>query len=297
MRHLAFFEISVVSGSLIIALLASSKSFAADTSEPTVAPSFASQADDAGTPRLPAQQPGGSTTLEVAPQPSSAENPPGRSETPEERAFRKSEDVAALNRNFHPQGDADHVHSPYLGITVEYSTQCFLGAEEHGFEVMNVYPDSPAARAGLQARTSSTPIGDLQALGSILLFPVSLYTIPRLRRSGALGEPGDLIIAVDDRRVRSEGEFKTALSHLKPGDTTYLTVIRPTPGGSHQTIRVAMHIDREVDASGNPYALSSEACRENHKKCWPEPDPMLRKPFDAPAKDNPHSPSTESAAN
>jgi S1-C subfamily serine protease len=286
---------SVVSGSLIIALLASSKSFAADTSQTTVAPSFASQADDAGTPRLPAQQPGGSTTLEVAPQPSSAKNPPGRSENPEERTFRKSEDLAALNRNFHP-GDADHPHTPYLGISVEYSTQCFLGAEEHGFEVMNVYPDSPAERAGLRARTTSTPIGDLQALGSILLFPVSFYTMPRLRNSGALGEPGDLIIAVDDRRVRSEGEFKTALSHLKPGDTTYLTVIRPIPGGSHQTIRVALHIDREVDPSGNPYPLSSTACRVNHK-CRPEPDPMLRKPFDAPAKDNPHSPNTESAAN
>jgi hypothetical protein len=295
-RHLAFFEMSVVSGSLIIALVASSKSFAADTSAPTVAPSFASQADDAGTPRLPAQQPGGSTTLELAPQPSAAENPPGRSENPDERAFRKSEDLAALNRNFHP-GDADHPHIPYLGISVEYATHCYIGAEEHGFEVTTVYPGSPAERAGLQARASSTPMGDLGALGSILFLPVSLITMPLLRRSGALGHFGDLIVAVDDHRVRSEGEFKIALSHLKPGDTTYLTIVRPLPGGSHRTMRIALHIDREVDASGNPYPLASEACREDHKKCWPEPDPMLRKPFDAPAKDNPHSPNTESAVN
>jgi hypothetical protein len=295
-RHLAFFEMSVVSGSLIIALVASSKSFAADTSAPTVAPSFASQADDAGTPRLPAQQQGGSTTLELAPQRSAAENPPGRSENPEERAFRKSEDLAALNRNFHP-GDADHPHIPYLGISVEYATHCYIGAEEHGFEVTTVYPGSPAERAGLQARTSSTPMGDLGVLGSVLFLPVSLITMPLLRRSGALGHFGDLIVAVDDHRVRSEGEFKIALSHLKPGDTTYLTIVRPLPGGSHRTMRIALHIDREVDASGNLLPRPSVACIIDYSKCGPEPDPMLRKPFDAPAKDNPHSPNTESAAN
>jgi hypothetical protein len=162
---------------------------------------------------------------------------------------------------------------------------------------MNVYPGSPAERAGLQARTSSTPMGDLGALGSILFLPVSLITMPLLRRSGALGHFGDLIVAVDDHRVRSQGEFEIALSHLKPGDTTYLTIVRPLPGGSHQTMRIALHIDREVDASGNPLPPPTAACIEDFSKCGPEPDPRLRKPFDAPAKDNPHSPNTESAAN
>jgi S1-C subfamily serine protease len=209
--------------------------------------------------------------------------------------FRKSEDISALNRNFHPQ-NYDDAHNPYLGISVEYSTHCYKGAEEHGFEVMNVYPGSPAAQAGLQARTSSTPMGDLKMLGSILFFPVSLITVPQLRRSGALGTFGDLIVAVDDHRVRSKGELLTALGHLKPGDTTYFTVIRPLPGGSHTTMRIALHIDREVDPLGNPYpAASSRDCRVNHN-CRPAFDPMLRKPFDAPAHDGLHSPSTESAA-
>ena len=291
------YPIFLVGGSLIVFLLFASESFAADNSEQTVAPSFAAQTGDAGISRLPAPQPSAATTLELAPQPSAANNTPARSEVPHDREFRKSSEyIAALNRNFHPQDDSDHVHNPYLGISVEYSSQCFLGKEENGFEVMNVYPDSPAARAGLHARTSSTPMGDLGALGSILFLPVSVITMPLLRRSGALGVPGDLIIAVDDRRVRSEGEFKTALGHLKPGDTTYVTVIRPIPGGSHQTIRVALHIDREVDPLGNPYPYSSTACRVSGK-CGPEfGHPMLPKPFDAPAKDNPHSPSTESAA-
>jgi hypothetical protein len=288
--------IFLAGSSLIVVLLLASKTIAADNSETTVAPSFAAQTSDTGVSRVPAPQPSTATTLELAPQPSTASKSPARGEVPHERAFRKSEDLAALDRNFHPEEDLDHPHRPYLGLSLEYSTQCFLGMEEHGFEVMNVYPGSPAERAGLHARTSSTPMGDLGALGSVLLFPVSFYTMPLLRRSGALGEPGDLIIAVDDQRVRSVGQLNTVLSHIKPGDTAYVTVIRPIPGGSHQTMRIAMHIDREVDASGNLYPLPSAACIVK-RKCGPEFDPTLSKPFDAPAKDNPHSPNTESAAN
>jgi len=290
--------IFLTGSSLIAVLLLASKTIiiAGDTSELTIAPSFASQTGDTGVSRLPAPQPSAATALELAPQPSAASNSPARGEVPHEHEFRQSEDLAALDRNFHPE-DFDHAtHSPYMGFSLEYSDQCFLGMEEHGFEVMTVYPGSPAERAGLKARTSSTPMGDLGALGSILLFPVSFYTMPLLRRSGALGEPGDLIIAVDDQRVRSIGQLKTVLSHIKPGDTAYVTIIRPIPGGSHQTMRIAMHIDREVDASGNPYPRPSKACIANPHKCGPEPDPMLRKPFDAPAIDNPHSPNTESAA-
>lgn len=297
MRHPRFLARYLVSGSLIISLLVAYESFAADTSEHTTAPSFSSQNDATGISQLPARQPGALTTLEIAPQPSDEENLPARGEVPAAREFRKSsEDVAALNNNFHPH-DSDHAHNPYLGISVEYSTHCYLGMEEHGFEVMTVYPDSPAARAGLQARTSSTPMGDLGALGSILFLPVSVITMPLLRRSGALGEFGDLIVAVDDQRVRSKGELLTALGHLKPGDTTYFTIVRPLPGGSHRTMRIAVHIDREVDAFGNPTpSPSSKACRVNHT-CHPAFDPMLSKPFDAPANDGVHSLSTESAAN
>jgi hypothetical protein len=291
-RSLARFLVRfLVSGSLFNVLVVASVSFAADLAS---APSFSSQTGTTGISPTPARQPADpTTTLELAPQP--ADNLPARTEVPHSREFRKSEDISALNRNFHPQ-DNDDAHNPYIGISVEYSTHCYKGGEEHGFEVMNVYPGSPAALAGLHARTSSTPMGDLKMLGSILFFPVSFLTVPMLRRSGALGQFGDLIVAVDDHRVRSKGELLTALGHLKPGDTTYFTVIRPLPGGSHTTMRIALKIDREVDSSGNPYsAVSSRECRVNHN-CRPAYDPMLRKPFDAPARDGLHSPSTESAA-
>jgi len=278
-----------ISSSLIVSFPFASESFAADI---VAAPSFSSQTDTGGISSLPAEQPANSApTLEIGPQP--ADSPPSRTEVPDRREFRKSEDVASRARNSIRE-DADHAHNPYLGISVEYSTHCYANAEEHGFEVMEVYPGSPAARAGLHARTPSTPMGDLGALGSILFLPVSVITMPLLRRSGALGQFGDLIVAVDDQRVRSKGELVTMLHHLKPGDTTYITVIRPIPGGSHKTMRIALHIDREVDALGNLYP--DKACKANPHNCRPVPDPMLRKPFEVPAKDG-HWPDTESAAN
>src|SRR5260370_41181989 len=115
-----------------------------------------------------------------------------------------------------------------------------------GFEVVRVYPNSSAARAGLIGRTGSTPAGDLGALGSVLLGPVALVTFPLLRASGALGTGGDLIVAVDDVRVRSKEEILHALGHLKPGDTTYITVIRPLPGGYHRPMRLAIHIHHQT---------------------------------------------------
>jgi hypothetical protein len=290
-KSIASLLVRSISGTLIIVAVAAARSFAADIA---AAPSFSSQTDSAGISSTPVRQPGETTTtLELAPQP--ADNSPARTEVPDERLFRKSQDLSSSARDSDHE-DADTAHNPYIGISVEYSTHCYQGGEEHGFEVMNVYPGSPAARAGLQARTGSTPMGDLKMLGSILLLPVSIITVPLLRRSGALGTFGDLIVAVDDHRVRSKGELLTALGHLKPGDTTYFTVIRPLPGGSHTTMRIALQIDREVDPTGNPYPVSSRECRVHHN-CHPPYDPMLRKPFDAPARDGLHSSSTESAAN
>jgi hypothetical protein len=48
--------------------------------------------------------------------------------------------------------------------------------------------------------------------------------------------------------VRTREEILHALGHLRPGDTTYITVIRPLPGGYHRTMRIALHIDPVTDA-------------------------------------------------
>jgi hypothetical protein len=246
---------------LLVVLLCPCAILAADTSSDHASPSIAAQPNDAanlhsptGQPNdnanrsIPARQPAESTTLEVAPQPSDKVPAPDGRET-EQRAFRQSreDEIARLNRNFHPQ-DSDDSRPPFLGFDLEDTTECYLGMEEHGFEVVSVYPNSPAARAGMIARTGSTPSGDLKAIGSLLLGPVALVTFPLLRASGALGTDGDLIVAVDDVRVRTREQILHALGHLRPGDTTYITVIRPLTGGYHRTMRIALHIDPETNA-------------------------------------------------
>jgi hypothetical protein len=262
---------------LLVVLVVPYAACGADASNDHASPTIAAQPNEPANLNVPVGQPGGSatrsiparqptesTTLEVAPQPSDKVPAPDTRETAEQRAFRQSreDEVARLNRNFHPN-DLEDSHRPWLGVDLEYTTQCYLGMEEHGFEVVSVYPNSPAARAGLVGRTASTPSGDLGALGSVLLGPVALITFPLLRNSGALGTPGDMIVAVDDVRVHNKDEILHALGHLQPGDTTYITVIRPLPGGYHRTMRIALHIDHETDAAGNiipaPGALPSAA--------------------------------------
>jgi hypothetical protein len=259
---------SVLIGCLLaFVLLARCASFAADNPHSGASPSITAQTNDTANRRLPAAQPGDgararvtsgqsgeSAALEITPQPSAKVPAPDNHETAEERAFRQAreKEIAQLNRNFHPHDPDDEHHRPYLGVDLEYTTQCYLGMEEHGLEVVNVYPNSPASRAGLIARSGSTPAGDLSALGSVLLGPVSLVTFPLLRKSGALGSGGDFIVAVNDQRVRNESEILTALGHIKAGDTAYITVIRPINGGyNHRTMRIKLHIDHETDAKGN----------------------------------------------
>ena len=149
--------------------------------------------------------------------------------------------------------------------------------EEHGFEVVSVYPNSPAARAGLIGRTGSTPAGEWKALGSLLLGPVALVTFPMLRKSGALGTDGDLIVAVDDVRVRTREEMLHALGHLKPGDITYITVIRPLPGGYHRTMRIALHIDHLTDAAGKHHTRATPEHRRAKAPSQSAPPPSNRR--------------------
>jgi S1-C subfamily serine protease len=74
-----------------------------------------------------------------------------------------------------------------------------------------------------------------------------------------MGHGGDLIVAVDDRRVRDQSDLESAMARLKPGDTMYLTVIRPD-GNSHQTIKIAVR----VGAAGEPIANAAPTGGNGH---------------------------------
>jgi len=217
-------------------------------------------------------------TLEIAPQPGLAAPKPAVKEIPSDRDFNPGEDTSSIDPNFRPgtenstsevEGNGNgNLHSnldhnqpharPYLGITVAYVTKCYQGGEEHGLEVLTIDPNSPAAHAGLQARSGMTAIGAAVSTLSGILPGGSILASKALATSGAMGQGGDLIVAVDDKRVRDQSDLENAMARLKPGDTMYLTVIRPDGSDErapHKTIKIAVR----VGAVGEPIANAAPA--------------------------------------
>lgn len=216
-------------------------------------------------------------TLEIAPQPGLRAPKPAVKEIPSDRNFNPGEDTSSIDPNFRPgtengTGDVEgnvnrnlnsnlnhQPHArPYLGITVAYVSKCYQGGEEHGLEVLTIDPNSPAAQAGLQARAGMTAIGAAVSTLSGILPGGSILASKALATSGAMGQGGDLIVAVDDKRVRDQSDLENAMARLKPGDTMYLTVIRPDGSDErapHKTIKIAVR----VGAVGEPIANAAPA--------------------------------------
>ena len=231
----------------------------------------------------PAPQGGGGddATLEIAPQPGLAARKPAVKEIPSDRDFNPGEDDSSVDSNYRPRtengtGDIDNGLSsqgnnesyrphaqPYLGITVAYRSMCFNGGEEHGLEVLTVDPNSPAAQAGIHSKSGVTAMGAAVTTLSAFLPGGSLLTNKALETSGAMGQDGDLIVAVDDKRVRDQNDLQAEMSHLKPGDTMYLTVIRPNgtdERGPHATLKIAVRIG----AVGEPIANAAGGSGYSH---------------------------------
>ncbi len=229
---------------------------------------------DSANPGIAGQGGSDDATLEIAPQPGWVVPKPAVKEIPGDRNFNPGEDNASIEPNFRPgtgngtgnidsngngNGESYRPHArPYLGITVQYVTKCYMGGEEHGLEVLTIDPNSPAAQAGLQARSGMTAIGAAVSTLTGILPGGSILANRALASSGAMGQGGDLIVAVDDKRVRDQSDLETAMSRLKPGDTMYLTVIRPNgtdEHAPHATLKIAV----KVGAVGEPIANAAPA--------------------------------------
>jgi hypothetical protein len=150
---------------------------------------------------------------------------------------------------------------PYLGISVQtiYSDDR-PGRVVSGLEVVSVDNNSPAAIAGLRGRTRMTSAGESGATVGALVPPLDLIVMPLLKKTGALGQGGDLIIAIDDRRVANDFDLQSELESLKPGDTIYLTIVRAAVNGSQQTVKLPIKLG---DASRIASAQATNAGDSN----------------------------------
>ena len=241
-----------MSGALAIGLVvASGHVFAQDNS----APALSQGGSSAPPPAISGQGRDDDRTLEIAPQPG-LQPRPAVQEVPDARQFRQN-DTSSIEPNFQSRSRGDSMrapHRPLLGITAKYTTMCYKGGEEHGLEVLSVDPNSPAEKAGLRPPTDATGTGAAAATIAGMVPIFGKLTQRYLEKNGDLGQGGDLIVAIDDRRVRSQEDLDYAMGQLKPGDTMYLTVIRPLPGGNHQTEKIAV----TLGDSGVPVASNSE---------------------------------------
>ena len=211
-------------------------------------------------------QPGSHAPLEIAPQPS-GELQPKINEIPSARQFKRSENYTALDRKFDPNLEQGDGEAPYLGVTVRYTRECYLGQEEHGLEVLNVYPGSPADKAGVKGYAPPSFAGAM--FGPLYGAVSKLFD-----RAGVVGHGGDLIIAVDDHRVHDDRDLERELRKLKPGDKMYLTVLRPLPGGAHQTLKIAINVGEPVPSGKSPELLALESVDEAMQQFateWDEP--------------------------
>ena len=239
----------------------------AQSSDNSDSPSFAAQPGESPPPADIGGQHEDDRTLEIAPQRAMPSPDNGVQELPSSKEYAPRQDTTALDRNFKPGGNdseeaGKHRKLPYLGVSVQYTLKCYLGAEEHGLEIINVDPNSPAWRSGLNGRKSMSAVGAAAVTAGALLGPLELAVMPLLSRAGQLGTDGDLIVAVDDHRVRSQLDLEDELAKLKPGDTMYLTVIRPLPGGNHKTMKIAVKVGEPgetVAQGGSGAGHSSDA--------------------------------------
>ena len=199
------------------------------------------------------------STLELAPQRGAPQ--PKVDEIPGGRTYHPDSDTSSIDRNFNPDTENDDSSRlkrhgrPYLGIEVQYSSECFGGTEEYGLKVTKVDANSPAARAGLQAGHEVTAAG-AAAITLAGMIPLVSPLVGHLgEKTGSLGNDSDLIVAVDDERIRSQADLDDKMAQLKPGDTLYLTVLRPIGGGQHKTLKVAV----KVGEWGQPVASNDTA--------------------------------------
>ncbi|HKV54928.1 MAG TPA: PDZ domain-containing protein [Candidatus Binataceae bacterium] len=132
---------------------------------------------------------------------------------------------------------------PYLGIAVQrVESHATPGRDIEGLEIVSVDLDSPAEHAGLKGRGEMTELGATGATAGALMAPLNLVVMPLLNKTGQLGQTGDLIVAIDDRRVTGEVDLQTALENSKPGDTIYFTVVRLGENGTKKTLKIPVKL-------------------------------------------------------
>lgn len=181
----------------------------------------------------PQVEPGGLSSEGSQEREPTLELSPLRQVIPQAAGIREIPGVAPRGTEANPANDR-----PYLGFTTRPAERCYLGGEEYGMEILSVDAGSPAAAAGLRG---PSPDSDPRAGTARRQFDLALSSLRAML--DAPGD-GDLIVAINDNRVRTQAEINEQIAALKPGDAVYVTVIRPVSEINHETLKVLVHVGR-----------------------------------------------------
>lgn len=131
----------------------------------------------------------------------------------------------------------------YLGIAGQTVQACRYPA---GVRITRVIEGSPAQQAGLKGEGTLTwP----QAMAGVLtLTPLAPFVLPFVTNSDH-GGSGDLILAVDGKRIHNREELEQEMKRFRPGDTVYFSVLREQSGVRQIPVHLAEYPDTPTTAT------------------------------------------------
>jgi hypothetical protein len=239
-RYLPFLFLSVL---LVFPLFVSaqqSPSWQGPQAQPQVSPTPVPQSPPAPAvqaPRRPGTQPDGTGHPQTVELPT-AQVPPSPTPQPSETPPQSTAELAPQP----PSSQTPQAHPPtqqsamvaapqprptkpaYLGIAGNSVNACRYPA---GVRVSQVIEGSPAHKGGLKGEKTLT--WQDAVTGLLRMTPGGLLLSPFLTDSPH-GGTGDLILAVDGKRIHNREELDQEMQRFRPGDTVYFSVLRDASG-------------------------------------------------------------------
>jgi PDZ domain len=130
----------------------------------------------------------------------------------------------------------------YLGVAGQTVQSCRYPA---GVRITRVIEGSPAHQAGLKGEGTLTW---QQAMAGVLtLTPLAPLVFPFFTDSEH-GGSGDLILAVDGKRIHDREELEREMVRFRPGDTVYFSVLREQSGVHQIPVQLAESPDTSTTA-------------------------------------------------